>query len=139
MHDIFEGICEYDLGLVINYFIVTAKFFSLDTINERIESLFYGDEIGNKPRPLKKAQILEKFIKMSAAESLCFMIFVQLIPLTMAMGRNILLNVGFKNMNFVKINNINSVESGAKFRSNPLSTERQATDCVYCKQNELVF
>lgn len=72
MHDIFEGVCEYDLGLLMNYFIVTAKLFDLDKVNERIESLFYGDESRNKPRPLKKAQIIEKYIKMSAAESLCF-------------------------------------------------------------------
>ncbi|CAG5101703.1 Protein of unknown function [Cotesia congregata] len=31
---------------------------------------------------------------------------------------------------------IDSVESGAKFRLNPLSTERQTTECVYCQQNE---
>ncbi|CAG17420.1 hypothetical protein CcBV_8.1 [Bracoviriform congregatae] len=30
-----------------------------------------------------------------------------------------------------------SVESGAKFRSNPLSTERQTTDCVYSGQLHL--
>ncbi|XP_044578609.1 uncharacterized protein LOC123261159 [Cotesia glomerata] len=55
MHDILEGILEYDLGLILNYFIKEAKFFSLDNFNDRIESLYYGpDEIRNKPRDMKK-------------------------------------------------------------------------------------
>ncbi|XP_057335120.1 uncharacterized protein LOC130673922 [Microplitis mediator] len=71
MHDILEGTAEYDLGLILNYFITTAKFFTLDELNNRIESLYYGDEARNKPRTLKKAQINEKYVKMSAAEALC--------------------------------------------------------------------
>ncbi|CAD6227245.1 GSCOCG00011950001-RA-CDS [Cotesia congregata] len=72
MHDILEGVLEYDLGLILNYFIKEAKLFSLDNFNDRIESLYYGpDEIRNKPRDIKKNQITEKYLKVSAAEALC--------------------------------------------------------------------
>lgn len=36
MHDLFEGICRYDLAKVLKYFIYREKFFSLDVLNERI-------------------------------------------------------------------------------------------------------
>lgn len=72
MHDILEGILEYDFGLILNYFIKEAKFFSLDNFNDRVESLYYGpDEIRNKPQDIKKNQINEKYLKVSAAEALC--------------------------------------------------------------------
>ncbi|XP_074097689.1 uncharacterized protein LOC141526555 [Cotesia typhae] len=44
-----------------------AKLFTLDTLNDRIMSLFYGaDEIRNKPGKIKNTQISNKYVKMSA-------------------------------------------------------------------------
>ncbi|CAD6224838.1 GSCOCG00005578001-RA-CDS, partial [Cotesia congregata] len=73
MHDLLEGICEYDFGLIMHHFIVVKKFFTLTNINNRIEGLYYGDESRNKPRTLKPNQIKTRFIKMSASESRCIL------------------------------------------------------------------
>lgn len=49
MHDILKGTCEYDLGLILNHFISSENFFTLDTLNNRIESLYSGHEARNNP------------------------------------------------------------------------------------------
>ena len=41
-HDLFEGVCHYDICHIIKYHIVTAKLFSLETLNNRKMNLNYG-------------------------------------------------------------------------------------------------
>lgn len=73
MHDIFEGFWQHDVGQILHKFIVIDKIFTCDDLNERLNKFDYGhDEGRNKPRPITLAQVKNKFIKMSASESLCF-------------------------------------------------------------------
>lgn len=70
LHDIAEGVWEYDAGLILNQFIVEDKFFTLDELNKRIVDFNYGPDDGrNKPRQITEKQISDKHIKMSASES----------------------------------------------------------------------
>ena len=71
MHDLLEGAFEYDLGLILYRFIVNAKYFTLEELNDRIRVLDYGQE-QNKSQPIKESQIKNKHIKMSASELLSF-------------------------------------------------------------------
>jgi hypothetical protein len=49
MHDLFEGICHYDICHIIKYFTENVKYFSLYTLNSRKSNFNYGSiEIGNK-------------------------------------------------------------------------------------------
>jgi len=53
MHDLFEGVCHYDLCNIIMYYIVTAKLFSLETLNNRKMNFNYEPiEIGNISPPI---------------------------------------------------------------------------------------
>lgn len=48
MHDIFEGICHYNMRHILNYYIEVAIFFSLDFLNLRKQHFNYGYiEFGN--------------------------------------------------------------------------------------------
>jgi len=48
MHDLFEGVCRYDMCHIIKYFINTIQVFSLETLNSRKRNFNYGPiEIGN--------------------------------------------------------------------------------------------
>lgn len=46
MHDIFEGICRYEIPKILKTFIIDEKLFSLDTLNSRIEHFDYGTSVG---------------------------------------------------------------------------------------------
>ncbi|XP_043478510.1 uncharacterized protein LOC122508910 [Leptopilina heterotoma] len=71
-HDIFEGIVEYDTGLILHQFIEIDDFFTLTELNSRVQNFDYGPNETNKPRPIKLNQIKNKHIKMSASEAFCF-------------------------------------------------------------------
>ncbi|XP_018376743.1 PREDICTED: uncharacterized protein LOC108769975 [Trachymyrmex cornetzi] len=73
MHDILEGICEYDLGLLLYHYVVTKKFFTCEDLNNKINGFYYGDEIRNKPREINMIKLKNKHIKMSTSEMLCFL------------------------------------------------------------------
>lgn len=71
MHDIFEGVCHYDMCHIINYFI-SSNFFSLDTLNGRKQMFNYGEiEIGNYSPQITKEHINN--FKMTAREMMTFM------------------------------------------------------------------
>lgn len=70
MHDIFEGICRYDLGNILYQFIYIDKFFSLETLNSRLK--FYNFNDKNRPPLISKSQVLQKHILLSAAEMNAF-------------------------------------------------------------------
>lgn len=66
MHDIWEGICRYDLGNVLYHFIYVDKLFTLENLNTRIQYFNFGNK--NKPPAISKAQLLKKHIIFSASE-----------------------------------------------------------------------
>lgn len=75
MHDLLEGVCKYDIGLMLNRMIFSLKYFTLNTLNDRIESFNYGSiDIRNRP-PLISVDTLKPTgtLKMSACEMSCFM------------------------------------------------------------------
>lgn len=73
-HDINEGVFEYDFGLILSDFIKSKDIpLDLPTLNDRIETYFYGDnEKRNIPPLITEKQISKKHIKMSASESMTF-------------------------------------------------------------------
>jgi hypothetical protein len=76
MHDLFEGVCQYDLCNIIKYYIVTAKLFSLETLNNRKMNFNYGTiEIGNISPTIKMIHLEKKHLKMSAWEVMTFVHF----------------------------------------------------------------
>lgn len=80
MHDLFEGICHYDLCHIIRYYIDTAKLFSLETLNSRKMNFNYGQiEIGNISPPITALHLKKNHLKMSAREVMTFMHFFSLI------------------------------------------------------------
>uniref|UniRef100_A0A1B0CK37 Uncharacterized protein n=1 Tax=Lutzomyia longipalpis TaxID=7200 RepID=A0A1B0CK37_LUTLO len=55
MHDIYEGVCHYDLAKVLNCFIYEKKLFTLETLNARKQLFDYGEiEIRNRSPPIRK-------------------------------------------------------------------------------------
>jgi hypothetical protein len=81
MHDLLEGVCKYDIGLMLNQMIFSLKYFTLNTLNDRIESFNYGSlDIRSRP-PLISLDSLNPAgtLKMSACEMSCFMRYLSLI------------------------------------------------------------
>lgn len=79
MHDLFEGICHYDLAHILNYCIKTKKYFTLKTLNMRKQTFNYGElEIGNTCREITDSHLAKSKFKMSAREMMCFL---HLLPL----------------------------------------------------------
>lgn len=71
LHDILEGICQYDLGLILNYFIRHCKFFDLNELNHLVRGFDYGPH-RNAPPEILASHIKKKRLMMSGAEMLCF-------------------------------------------------------------------
>eukprot|EP00102_Acyrthosiphon_pisum_P011772 XP_008180637.1 PREDICTED: uncharacterized protein LOC103308656 [Acyrthosiphon pisum] len=76
MHDLLEGVCNYDMSSIIRNFILEFKYFSLEALNNRIQFFDYGpSEIKNRP-PLINEHSLKSnnptICKMSASEMWCF-------------------------------------------------------------------
>lgn len=79
MHDIFEGICHYDLAHVLTYFIKTRKYFDLKTLNVRKQTFNYSElEIGNNSREITESHIVKSHFNMSAREMMTFTHFLPL-------------------------------------------------------------
>lgn len=78
MHDMLEGICQYDLALIFRQFINTDKFFSLIEVNNRIRGFNYGST-KNKQTEILLSHIKNKRIIMSASEMLSLVRYVSLI------------------------------------------------------------
>lgn len=75
MHDVFEGICHYDLCNIIKYFIQTMQYFSLELLNMRKQTFEYGAiEIDNTSPNITWAHLNNRHLKMSAREMLTFVI-----------------------------------------------------------------
>lgn len=73
MHDIFEGICHYDLCHVIIFYTEKAKIFSLDMLNNRKQNFNYGPiDIGNLSPEILVSDLKRGKLKMTASEMKCF-------------------------------------------------------------------
>jgi len=87
MHDILEGVCKYDIGMMLETMIYDLNYFTIDILSDRIESFNYGPiNIRNRPPLLSNESLRRGIIKMSASEMLCFtknlaLIIGELVPL----------------------------------------------------------
>lgn len=61
MHNLFEGICGYDLAKILNNFINTENFFTLDVLNERIHCFNHAFD-SNVPPPLQSESIKKELV-----------------------------------------------------------------------------
>lgn len=78
MHDLLEGVCQYDLGLILHQFIYVNNFFTLEQLNNYIRGFDFGD-VKNKPTEILETHILRKKLKMSSSEMLCLVRYLPLI------------------------------------------------------------
>jgi len=79
MHDIFEGICHYNMCHIINYYIGVANFFTLDILNFRKQHFNYGCiEFGNISPPIQMSHLKKFHLKMSAREMMTFVYYFSL-------------------------------------------------------------
>lgn len=73
MHDMLEGVCKFDLGMLLKKMINEFKYFSIDTLNNRIQTFDYGPiDIRNRPTLLSNELLKQGTLKMSSCEMLCF-------------------------------------------------------------------
>jgi len=72
MHDILEGVCHYDFCAILEELISVKKYFTLQTLNDRIQNFDYGFDIGKKSSIIIFDYIREEKLKMSASEMLFF-------------------------------------------------------------------
>jgi len=81
MHDMLEGVCKFDIGLILKQMIFDFNYFSFETLNNRIEAFNYGS-LGIRSRPtLLSSENLRRqgLIRMSASEMLCFTRYLGLV------------------------------------------------------------
>ena len=75
MHDILEGVADYDSSLILHEYLIKRKYFNIDQLNKRINGLFYGfDEKRNMLCKFNCNKINNKHLQMSASESQCFLL-----------------------------------------------------------------
>lgn len=80
MHDILEGVCKYDIGMMLKVMVYNLNYFTIDTLNNRIEPLNYRPiNIRNRPPLISNDSLKHGSIKMSASETLCFIKYLTLI------------------------------------------------------------
>ncbi|KAF2884895.1 hypothetical protein ILUMI_21266 [Ignelater luminosus] len=72
MHDIYEGVCQYDMLHILKYFIFIAKLFSINTLNFCLKLFTYEPEMGNRPPLLSMDFQNKNKLSMSASEMICF-------------------------------------------------------------------
>lgn len=78
MHDIFEGICRYEIAKILNN-LIHAGTFSLDTLNDRIR--FFDYPIGNNkniPPLITKSSLKHECLVISASEMFTLVKFLGL-------------------------------------------------------------
>lgn len=78
MHDILEGVVQYELALILNSFIFQKKYFTLDILNDRINNFNYSafSSSVNKPPSVSLVNLRSKKLKTSAAESKTLVVFL---------------------------------------------------------------
>jgi hypothetical protein len=79
MHDILEGICKYDMILVINY-VIESKLVSREHLNGLVDNFSYGShDIKNKPGVLTESALRSEMLYFEAAQTWCFTRIVALL------------------------------------------------------------
>ncbi|XP_008188545.1 uncharacterized protein LOC103310882, partial [Acyrthosiphon pisum] len=79
MHDLFEGVCHYNMCHIIKYYSETVQLFSLENLNNRKSAFNYGSlEVGNCSPPILDSHIKHFRLKMSAKEMWTFVHFFSL-------------------------------------------------------------
>jgi len=78
MHNVFEGICHYNMCHLILYYIEKVKIISLETLNFRKKNFSYGFEQKNNSPPIEKHHLNKFHLKMSARQMMCFVHFFPL-------------------------------------------------------------
>jgi len=79
MHDLDEGVWDWDLCCILDVLIFERKRFSLEVLNDRVQGFRYGTvEIGNKPPIITKEQIKRRKLHCSASERQCLLRFLGL-------------------------------------------------------------
>lgn len=80
MHDIYEGVCEYDLSQIILHYIVNAKLFTLQDLNDRIGAFDFGvSELSNRIPFVKREKLNNYRLGFSATQVIRFMRYIGLI------------------------------------------------------------
>lgn len=80
MHDLLEGVCSYDLSLIIFHLVYVKKYLSLETLNNRIFYFDYGPtESGNAVPHINREHLLAGKLRFSVTEMLCFVRYFGLI------------------------------------------------------------
>lgn len=73
MHDVFEGVCRYDMCHIITY-LINQNYFSIETLNIRKHMFNYGEiEIGNISPEITAVHLSKFRLKMTAREVMTFM------------------------------------------------------------------
>lgn len=78
MHDVFEGVCNYDMGSILYELISVKKLFTLEDLNFKITNFNYPDNV-NRPPTISPSELSNKLLKMSAAEMKNFILHAALI------------------------------------------------------------
>jgi len=80
MHDIYEGVCEYDLSQILLQYIVNLKLFTLQDLNNRIGAFDFGiSELSNRIPFLKREKLNNYRLGFSATQVMRFMKYFGLI------------------------------------------------------------
>ncbi|XP_050521310.1 uncharacterized protein LOC126894381 [Daktulosphaira vitifoliae] len=83
MHDLLEGVCDYELTGILRNLIINSCHFSLETLNQRIH--FFNDgptDIRNRPQGISEIHLKisnPQMLKMNASETWCFTKYLGLI------------------------------------------------------------
>jgi len=73
MYDLLEGVCMYDLRFILKEIVFNLKYFTIETLNNKIESFNYGPrDIRNIPPLIFNENLKHGHLKMSTSEMLCF-------------------------------------------------------------------
>lgn len=69
MHDLFEGICRYEIPKILNILINETHFFSLEILNARLQHFDMQKEFGkNKPISIPEKALKSQHLVISASE-----------------------------------------------------------------------
>ncbi|XP_062546235.1 uncharacterized protein LOC134212419 isoform X1 [Armigeres subalbatus] len=80
MHDIFEGVCIYDLQHILYYFVYTKQYFKMSVFNERKNNFVYGNlSSDNIIHDIQDQHVKMKKIKCTASEMKTLITFLPLI------------------------------------------------------------
>jgi len=80
MHNILEGVCHYDILLILNHLQKDVQSFFLDILNFRLTMLDFGPiDSSNRPPQISHDNLKKDKLKVTASEMLCFVKFLGLL------------------------------------------------------------